>query len=87
MKLKQLLNDTDIKKAIGIHSIPPKFVKMPSNIITEPLTTAISNCLTQNVFSKIAKIALVTPINKGKSNKYEVSNCRPISILNIFSKT
>ena len=52
---------------------PAKLVKMPSNIITEPLTTAISNCLTQNVFSKIAKIALVTPINKGKSNKYEVS--------------
>ena len=77
MKLKQLLNDTDIKKAIGIDSIspppPPKLVKMPSNIITEPLTTAISNCLTQNVFSKIAKIAFVTPINKGKSNKYEVS--------------
>ena len=75
MKLKQLLNDTDIKKAFGIDSIspPPKLVKMPSNIITEPLTTAISNCLTQNVFSKIAKIAFVTPINKGKSNKYEVS--------------
>ena len=54
-------------------SPPPPLVKMPSNIITEPLTTAISNCLTQNVFSKIAKIALVTPINKGKSNKYEVS--------------
>ena len=45
-KIKRLLNDTDVKKAVGIDSIATKFVKMSSYITAEPLITATSNCLT-----------------------------------------
>ena len=31
-------------------------------------------------------LTTVTPLDKGKPNKYEISNCRPVSILKTFSK-
>ena len=86
-KIKQLLcRNIDAKIATGFDSIPPKLVKMLYETIAEPLTTAISNCLTWWVFPKNAKIASVTPRDKGKSNKYDISNYSPVSTLNSFSK-
>ena len=39
-KTKQLLNDNNVKKAIGIDSIPQKLLKISSDIIAEPLITS-----------------------------------------------
>ena len=37
-------------------------------------------------FSKDAKIAMVLPLNKGTSEKNDISNTRPVSTLTTFSK-
>ena len=40
----------------------------------------------QGIFPDNAKIASVVPVDKGKPDKYDVLNYRPVSILNTFSK-
>ena len=62
-------------------------IKIGADIIAQPLTQAINCCLRQDIFPDNAKIvASVVPPNKGKPDKYDVLNYRPISILNAFSK-
>ena len=48
---------------------------------------AINNSPKYGVFQDDAKITSVIPIDKGKPNRNEILNFRPISILNTFSKT
>ena len=67
-------------------TIPPKLIKIGAYIIAEPLTQAINCCLRQGIFPDNAKIACVVPVDKGKPEKYDVLNYRPVSILHAFSK-
>ena len=76
----------DIKKAVGTDTIPPKLIQIGSDIVAEPITQAINCCLRQGIFPDNAKIASVVPVDKGKPDKYDVLNYRPVSILNTFSK-
>ena len=73
-------------EAVGIDTIHPKLIKISADIIGEPLTLTVNCCLSQGIFSDDAKAASVVPFGKGKHNKYDVLNYRPVSILNIFSK-
>ena len=54
--------------------------------MTPLLTKAINTSIAQNAFPENAKTASVIPLDKGKSNKNEMSNFRPVSVLNTFSK-
>ena len=54
--------------------------------MTPLLTKAINTSIAQNVFPENAKTASVTSLDKGKPNKNEMSNFRPVSVLNTFSK-
>ena len=47
---------------------------------------AINCCLHQSIFPDNAKIPSVIPVDKGKPDKYDVLNYRPVSIQNTFSK-
>ena len=85
-EVKKLLKEIDIKKAAGVDTIPPKLIKIGADIIAEPLTQAINCCLRQGIFPDNAKIASVVPVDKGKPDKYDVLNYRPVSILDAFSK-
>ena len=85
-EVKKLLKEIDIKKAVGVDTIPPKLIKIGADIIAEPLTPAINCCLCQGIFPDNAKVASVVPVDKGKPDKYDVLNYRPVSILNAFSK-
>ena len=85
-EVKKLLKEIDIKKAVGVDTIPPKLIKIGADIIAEPLTQAINCCLRQGIFPENAKVASVVPLDKGKPDKYDVLNYRPVSILNAFSK-
>ena len=85
-EVKKLLKEIDIKKAEGVDTIPPKLIKIGADIIEEPLTQAINCCLCQGIFPENAKAASVVPLDKGKPDKYDVLNYRPVSILNAFSK-
>ena len=54
--------------------------------MTPLLTKVINTSIAQNVFPENAKTASVIPLDKGKPNKNEMSNFRPVSVLNTFSK-
>ena len=84
-EVKKLLKEIDIKKAVGVDTIPPKLIKIRAVIVAEPLTQAINCCLRQGIFPENAKVASVVPLDKGKPDKYDVLNYRPVSILNAFS--
>ena len=84
VEVQKCLKNIDTKKATGFDKIPPKLVRLSTEILSTPLSTAINNSLKYGVFPGDAKIAPVIPLDKGKLNKNEISNFRPVGILNIF---
>ena len=84
--MKELPNQIDTKKAVGIDTIPPRFIKMASNFLVPILTTAINSSIENNLFPENAKVATVVPLDKGKPGKNDISNFRLVSLLNKFSK-
>ena len=84
--VKKLLNEIDTKKAVGIDTTPPKFIKTASNVLALILTTAIHSSIENNVFPENAKVAPVIPLDKGKPDKNDISSFRPVGLLNTFSK-
>ena len=84
--LKKLLKEIGIKKVVSLDTIAPKLIKIGADIIAEPLTKAINCCLRQGIFPDNAKIVFLVPVDKRKPNKYDLLNCRPVSILNTYSK-
>ena len=81
-----LLKNIDIRKATGVDKIPPKLMKLSSNIFSEPLTKTINDSLYMGIFPDAAKYAAVSLIDKGTENKNSISNFRPVSVLSVFSK-
>ena len=57
-----------------------------ADFLTPLLTVAINKSIEENIFPDSEKIASVIPLDKGKPNKNEISNYRPVSVLNTFSK-
>ena len=75
------------KKATGINTIPPELIKVAVDFfLTLLLTKSIHSSIEHNIFPDLAKTTLVVPLDKGKANKNDISNFRPVSILNTFSK-
>ena len=68
------------------YKMPPKLVKLSAEQLSTSLSIAINSSLKYGVYSDDAKIAFVIPLDKGKPNKNEISNFRPLSILNTFLK-
>ena len=66
--------------------IPTKLVKLASDFLSTPLATAINNSLGSSKFHDIAKVATAIPIDKKTDDKYDISNFRPVSLLNYFLK-
>ena len=80
------MNYFDTNKAAGTDTIPPKLIKIAAAFLTPLVTVAINKSIEENIFLGSAKIASVIPLDKGKPNKNEISNYRPVSVLNTFSK-
>ena len=85
-EIYKLLKTIDDKKATGTDKIPPKLVKISAEVLSQPLADAINNSISKGVFPDNAKIASVSPIDKQSDDKNKVSNFRPVSVLNTFSK-
>ena len=85
-EIKFILNSLEPKRAPGIDAIPNKLVKLASSVLAEPLSKAINVSLGTSIFPDKAKIASVIPIDKGGLKKNEISNYRPVSLLNCFCK-
>ena len=85
-QINKNLRNITFRKATGPDKIPPKIVKMSANIIDSHLTNIINSDLKRNAFSDSAKVASIRPIFKGKGERTEIKNYRPVSILNCLSK-
>lgn len=82
----KLLKTINIRKATGEDTIPPKLVKLAADNLAKHLTDVINLSIETCVFPDKARIASVSPFDKGSSNKNAISNFQPVSILNCFSK-
>ena len=70
----------------GWNCIPAKLAKRVLNYYVKHLTFLINQSFHNGIFPDELKLAKVIPIYKSGSTM-ELNNYRPISVLNIFSKT
>lgn len=82
LKLLQNLDDT---KGPGSDGIPPLFYKRCAEAIATPLVLIFNRCLSEGYCPDIWKTAIIVPVPK-KGLKTNITNYRPISILNTLSK-
>ena len=86
-EIETILKSLNSEKTPEIDKIPTKLVKLASDILAEPLSIAINNSISTSNFPNNAKITSAVPIDKKTDEKYVISNFRPLSILNCFSKS
>ena len=82
--VEQILRNIDNKKSTGIDKIPPKPIKLSAKVLRKSLSIAIS--FHKGMFPDNAKITCLSPLDKHTNDKYSVTNFRPVSVLNTFSK-
>ena len=85
-EIKNLLLNLNANKSTGEDQIPPKLIKLSSEYLSKPLTDAINSSIRSSTFPENGKRASVTPLDKGGPDKTIITNYRPISVLNTFSK-
>ena len=78
-QINKILRNINSRKAAGPDKTLPKNVKMSANIIDSHLTNIINSDLKRNAFSDSAKVASLRPIFKGKGERTEIKNYRPVS--------
>ena len=67
-----LMKSLDITKASGLYKIPPKLVKAAYDILSVSLSHAINNSYMNGKFSNIAKVVMVSSIDKKRMIKAKV---------------
>ena len=80
IEIKKLIQGLNPKKATGINIILPKLIKVALEFLTPLLTKSINSSIKHKIFHDLAKTALVVPLDKGKPNKNDIANFRPVSI-------
>ena len=83
IEIKNLIQGLSSKKTTGIDTIS-QTDKMAVDFLTRPLTKSVNSSIEHNIVHTLAKMALVVPLDKGKLHKIDISNFRPVSILNTF---
>ena len=84
--IKKLFLGINTKTSTGEDKIPTKLAKLARNHLLKPLKNAINSSIRSSIFPNKAKRAAVTPLDKGGKYKTSISNYRPVSVLNVFSK-
>ncbi|XP_057296255.1 uncharacterized protein LOC130625211 [Hydractinia symbiolongicarpus] len=84
--LKKRLKKLKVSKGAGPDGIPPRLIKDCPDEIVLPLCYLINLSLRSHTFPSAEKVARVTPVDKS-DDKSKLDNYRPISALNVFSKT
>ena len=85
-EIYKLLKNINFKNATGTDKIPPKLVKISAEVLSQPLADAINHSISKEVFPNNTKIESVSLFDKLSSDKNKVTNFRPVSVLNTFSK-
>ena len=73
-EVKKFLGGINPNKAVGFDSIPPNSVKLAAETLATPLSRAINNSILKGVFPSQAKIAVVSPLDKGGLDKNSILN-------------
>ena len=71
--------------APGDDAIPPYIIKRFADLLVDPLTSIVNLSFATGVFPHNLKAAIIKPLYK-QGDRNDVSNYRPISLLNFFSK-
>jgi hypothetical protein len=82
IRIVKLLKNTS---SCGPDNINTTLIKRSIEILCIPLCDIFNACICEGVFPAQLKMAKVIPLHK-KNSKTEISNYRPISLLNVFSK-
>ena len=86
-KVNSIIKSLDVNKASATHKIPMKLIILASDFLSKPISKALNNCITSCTFPENAKVATIVPIGNKTDDKYVISDYRPVSLLNGFSKT
>ena len=81
----KIIKSLKAKKSSGYDGITNKVLKLIGDIVAQPLTNIINDCINNSYFPNKLKEAKVIPLYK-KGAKEEVKNYRPISLLPSISK-
>jgi hypothetical protein len=84
-EIKSIICSLKTKDSSGYDEITSKILKSCASIISFPLSYICNYSLHTGIFPDHLKIAVVKPLHK-KGDKSNISNCRPILLLPIFSK-
>ena len=83
--IQKYIDDLDETKSRGPDGIPPLFIKNLAAPLSKPLNLIFRKIKRQERIPKVWKISAISPSHK-KSSKKNVSNYRPVAILDIFEK-
>ena len=84
-EIQNIISSLKNSASCGIDQIPVSAIKSVSDTISPALASLINHSTINGIFPDALKIAKVTPIFKS-GDKSLLSNYRPISLLNAFSK-
>ena len=84
-KVNSIIKSLDANKVPGTDKMPMKLIILSSDFLSKPTSKALNNYITSCTFPENAKVATVVLIDQ-KTDKYFVSNYRPVSLLNGFYK-
>ena len=85
LEIQRIISNLQPNKSTPSTCAEIKFLKLSSQKISAFLSNVFNECMKMGVFPDCLKLAEVIPVFKAGS-KLTVSNYRPISLLNIFSK-
>jgi hypothetical protein len=81
----EAMKKLDCSKGPGPDTIPTKFFSLTAEVLIKPLSLLFNKSLNEGVFPSQWKTSFIIPIHKSGS-KSDISNYRPISILNVLNK-
>ena len=84
--ISKIINNLDPNKAHGHDMLTIRMIKLCGNSICKPLLIIFNDCLKEGTFPSDWKKVHVVPVHK-KEDKWCLKNYKPISLLQLSSKT